>query len=108
MRAPGDRDGSWDTAWLVAVSAVSAAQKVFTPGSRPPGELMPLVEPLIRLREALAAKPLDEAEALRRAHDLVALDAEIAWACEPGRPGEVRELGFILAWLAKILNPAEG
>jgi hypothetical protein len=87
---------------------VSLAQKVFTPGSRPPGELMPLVEPLIRLREALAVKPLDESEALRRAHDLVAHEAEIAWACAADRQAEIRELGYVLAWLGAKLNPSAG
>lgn len=104
VKSPIEGQGNWDSQWMAAMAVVKAGRKVFTPGNRPPGEVMPLVRPLAGLMDALRATPLDEAAAQRCAHDLVADDAAIAWACQ-AEDADVREFGFVLAWLATTLGP---
>ncbi len=104
MQSADGNGSGWDSSWLVALHVIKSAQRVFTPGSRPPGELMPLVDPVIRLTDALRGQSRDDAQARRCALDLVANTEAITWACQPGRSREVRELGMMLAWLSKTLN----
>lgn len=104
MRSPNGNSTAWDTSWVAALTVIKKAQRVFTPGNRPPGELIPLVEPLIRLGDALRAQPRDEAVARRYAQDLVADDALIKFACRSDMPPEIRDFGFSLAWLAMTLS----
>nr|BFF04931.1 hypothetical protein GCM10020241_66060 [Streptoalloteichus tenebrarius] len=82
---------------------IKSARRVFTPGSRPPAELLPLVEPVLRLRDALRASPPDDEETRRSAADLVADTDLIQWACQPDQPREIREFGASLGWLSMTL-----
>jgi hypothetical protein len=86
----------------MAITAVNMAQKIFKPGARPPSELIPLVEPVIRLRKALAST--DQQEARRCAADLVADRDVIQWACGADQPREIKEFGYLLAYLAMQLD----
>ncbi|SHF69477.1 hypothetical protein [Streptoalloteichus hindustanus] len=104
MRPPNDETGTWESSWLAAMMVLKSAQRVFTPGNRPPAELIPLVEPVIRLRDALRASPPDQEEARRRAADLVADRDLITWACQPHHPSEIQEFGASLGWLATALT----
>jgi hypothetical protein len=92
----------WQDFWLAALTVHNLAQKVFGPGARPPGELMPLVEPLHRLGDAFRAK--DNARIRACATDLVADSAVIDWACQENQPKEIRDLGYMMAYLAKTLE----
>jgi hypothetical protein len=92
----------WESWWLAAMAVINTAQKVFTPGARPPGELMPLVEPVHRLGNALRAK--DDAQIKLRAVELVANSEIIEWACRADQPEEIREFGVTVAYLARTLE----
>lgn len=72
MHPPNDQAGTWEGSWLAAMTVIKSAQTVFAPENRPPSELIPLVEPLSRLGDALRATPPDPEESRRRAADLVA------------------------------------
>ena len=92
----------WQSWWLAALTVHNLARKVFTPGARPPSELMPLVEPMHRLGDALRAK--DDTRIRTSAAELVADTDAVEWACRSDRP-EVRDLGFWMAYLEKTLDP---
>ena len=66
MHPPNDQAGTWEGSWLAAMTVIKSAQRVFTPENRPPSELIPLVEPLSRLGDALRATPPDPEESRRR------------------------------------------
>ena len=104
MHPPNDQAGTWEGSWLAAMTVIKSAQRVFTPENRPPSELIPLVEPLSRLGDALRATPPDPDESRRRAADLVADRDLIEWACQPYQPSEIREFGATLAFLSMKLT----
>lgn len=71
-----------------------------------PEQLVPLLGPLNRLREAVRAG--DEGSLRSCAEEVARQRAAITWACEAQRPAEIRELGAALAWLTVSLDAAGG
>ncbi len=95
-------NAGWDGSWLAAMQVIKSAQQVFKPGTRPPGELLPLVDPMVRLRRAMGAH--SDTDARRYAAELVADTDLIEWACRQRDSREIHELGMTLAWLSKTLE----